>query len=72
MPAFTESTVESAALGWLEAGDWQVAHGRDLPLDMPGRRAADDGERCWQHGCAIGQALADIQPVSAALRNSGH
>jgi len=30
MQTFTESTVEDAALAWLEASGWQVAHGPDI------------------------------------------
>ncbi len=29
---FTESTIEEAALAWLEATGWQVAHGPDISL----------------------------------------
>lgn len=36
--AFTESTVESAALAWLEAIGWRVAHGPDI---APGTTAAE-------------------------------
>jgi len=35
MTAFTESTVEAAALAWLEAAGWQLAHGPDIAPDMP-------------------------------------
>ena len=34
--AFSESTVEEAALAWLEGHGWQVAHGPDIAPDMPG------------------------------------
>jgi type I restriction enzyme R subunit len=30
MTEFTESTVEAAALAWLEAAGWQVAHGPNI------------------------------------------
>jgi hypothetical protein len=33
--AFTESTVGSAALAWLEAIGWRIAHGPDIAPDMP-------------------------------------
>jgi type I restriction enzyme R subunit len=33
--SFTESTVEEAALAWLEAVGWRVAHGPDIAPDMP-------------------------------------
>ena len=42
--AFTESTVEDAALAWLEASGWQVTHGPDIAPDMPGAERADYGE----------------------------
>ncbi|MCP9469501.1 MAG: hypothetical protein NNA31_05810 [Nitrospira sp.] len=32
MAYLTESTVEEAALTWLEATGWQVAHGPDISL----------------------------------------
>jgi len=35
MTAFTESVVEDAALAWLEAIGWPVAHGPDIAPDMP-------------------------------------
>lgn len=48
---FTESVVEEAALAWLEAVGWQVAHGPDIALPcLPGGRGMaaterrDDGE----------------------------
>lgn len=44
MTAFTESTVEDAALSWLAASGWQVAHGPDVAPDMPYAERADYGE----------------------------
>jgi len=41
MTSFTESTVESAALAWLEAGGWRVAHGSDIAPDMPAAERRD-------------------------------
>jgi type I restriction enzyme R subunit len=41
---FTESEVETAALGWLEASGWTVAHGPDIAPDTPGAERADYGE----------------------------
>src|SRR5690606_23100673 len=35
MTAFTESIVEDAALSWLEAIGWRVAHGPDIAPDAP-------------------------------------
>ncbi|MCC6309679.1 MAG: type I restriction endonuclease subunit R [Trueperaceae bacterium] len=34
-PRFTESVVEDAALGWLEALGYQVLHGPDIAFDQP-------------------------------------
>jgi len=36
MSSFTESVVEDAALGWLEAIGWHVARGPDIAPDVPG------------------------------------
>jgi len=40
----TESVVEQAALAWLEATGWHVAHGPDIAPDMPAAERADYGE----------------------------
>ena len=42
--AFTESDVEAAALAWLEAITWRVAHGPDIAPDMPTAERRDYGE----------------------------
>ena len=44
MAAFTESGVEAAALAWLEAVGWRVAHGPDISPNMPMAEWADYGE----------------------------
>jgi type I restriction enzyme R subunit len=41
---FTESTVEDAALAWLESTGWQVAHGLDIAPDMPAAERGGYGE----------------------------
>ncbi len=41
---FTESVVEEAALAWLEAVGWRVAHGPDIAPDMPAAERCDYGE----------------------------
>lgn len=46
----TESAFEEAALAWLEAGGWQIAHGADIAPDMP---------TAAPHECHEG-ALADV------------
>ena len=43
MTAFTESTVEEAALAWLESLGWSVAHGPDIAPDTPGAERSDYG-----------------------------
>ena len=42
--SFTESTVEDAALEWLEHLGWQVIHGPDIAPDASGAERADYGE----------------------------
>jgi hypothetical protein len=37
MAPLTESTVEQAALAWLESLGWRVAHGPDIPTPDPRR-----------------------------------
>jgi hypothetical protein len=44
MTAFTESTVEAAALAWLEAVGWQVAR------DIPAAERPDQGEAALANG----------------------
>lgn len=36
--------VEEAALAWLGASGWQIAHGPDIALDMPPAARKDRGE----------------------------
>jgi type I restriction enzyme R subunit len=40
----SESTVEDAALAWLEGSGWEVAHGPETAHDMPAAQRADYGE----------------------------
>lgn len=44
MAHLTESTVEQAALAWLEAVGWGVAHGPEIAPAMPGAERTDYGE----------------------------
>lgn len=44
MTAFTESTVEDAALAWLVAIGWRIAHGPDIVPDMAAAERRDCGE----------------------------
>jgi len=41
---FRESTIESAALAWLESAGWQVAHGPDLAPGAPAAERRDYSE----------------------------
>ena len=43
MTTFTESTVEDAALAWLESLGWSVTHGPDIAPDTPGAERSDYG-----------------------------
>jgi type I restriction enzyme R subunit len=62
--SFTESTVEDAALAWLEAIGWQVAHGPDI---APGELAAERsgyGQVLLDQRCR--DALARLNPTLPA------
>ena len=41
MTGFTESTVENAALTWLESLGWSIAHGPDIAPDTPSAERSD-------------------------------
>lgn len=41
---FIESDVEDAALAWLEAIGWHIAHGPDIPPDSPKAERRDGNE----------------------------
>jgi hypothetical protein len=43
MSTFTESTVQSAALAWLESPGWQVKHGPAIPPDVPVTEGRPEG-----------------------------
>jgi len=57
---FAESTVESAALAWLESIGWQVAHGADIAPDMPAAERHDYGEVVLTQ--RLRDALARLNP----------
>ncbi|MBI4639445.1 MAG: hypothetical protein HY731_02055 [Candidatus Tectomicrobia bacterium] len=40
---FTESTVESAALDWLESLGWRGTHGIEIAPGEPGSERTEDG-----------------------------
>ncbi len=44
MTTLTEADVEQAALDWLAALGWQVAHGLDCAPDTPGAERDDHRE----------------------------
>jgi len=48
MTAFTESTVEEAALAWLESLGRAAAHGPDLAADPPGNPPTCTASRPWR------------------------
>lgn len=50
---FTESTIKEAALAWLEATGWQVAHGPEIAPDTRAAERANHGE------VVIAQRLCD-------------
>ena len=53
MTTITEAEVEAAALDWLAALGWQVAHDPDIAPDTPGTGRADYGRWCWNVACVI-------------------
>ncbi|MCS7009750.1 MAG: type I restriction endonuclease, partial [Anaerolineales bacterium] len=57
---FSESTVESAALAWLEALGWRVVHGPDIAPDMPAAERRDYGEVVLAQ--RLRDALARLKP----------
>ena len=64
MSAFTESVVEDAALAWLQAIGWPVAHGPDIAPDMPAAERANYNEVVL--GTRLRDALARLVAEDAA------
>ena len=62
--AFTESTVEEAALAWLGAIGWRVAHGPDIAPEMPAAERRDYGEVVLAR--RLRDALARLNPALPA------
>ena len=60
MTALTESTVEDAALAWLESLGWSVAHGPDIAPDTPGAERGDYGAVVLER--RLRDALARLNP----------
>ena len=52
MTTLTESTVEAAALEWLETIEWQVAHGPDIAPDTLGASGPTTARWYWKDGCS--------------------
>ncbi|MCP9441173.1 MAG: hypothetical protein NNA20_01140 [Nitrospira sp.] len=48
MAHLTESTVEDAALAWLQGIGWRIAHGPDIAPDMSGELLPDGRSRRLQ------------------------
>ncbi|MCC6764970.1 MAG: type I restriction endonuclease subunit R [Deltaproteobacteria bacterium] len=57
----TESVVEQAALAWLEAAGWRIAHGPDIAPDMPAAERRDYGEVVLAQ--RLRDALARLNPA---------
>jgi type I restriction enzyme R subunit len=64
MSTFTESEVESAALAWLEAIGWQVAHGPDIAPDGLFAERRDFGQVVLEQ--RLRDALARLNPALPA------
>ena len=67
---FTESVVEQAALAWLEAIGWQIAHGPEVAPDLPAAERSDYGEVVLAQ--RLRDALARLNPTlpAAALEDA--
>ena len=61
MTGFAESTVEDAALAWLESLGWNVAHGPDIAPDTPGAERGDYGAVVLER--RLRDALARLNPT---------
>jgi type I restriction enzyme R subunit len=64
MTAFAESTVEEAALAWLESIGWRIAHGPDIAPGMPSAERAGYGEVVLAQ--RLRDALARLNPALPA------
>ncbi|MGE5554273.1 MAG: type I restriction endonuclease subunit R [Betaproteobacteria bacterium] len=58
--SLSESTVESAALDWLESLGWAVKHGPDIAPDAPGAERRDYGQVVLER--RLRDALARLNP----------
>ena len=72
MATFTESTVEDAALSWLETLGWRVAHGPNIAPDTPGAERSDYGQVVLERRLrdALGRLNPDLpaEALDDALR----
>jgi type I restriction enzyme R subunit len=64
MTTFSESTVEEAALAWLEGAGWQVRNGADLAPGEPAAARDDYGECILTH--RLRDALKRLNPALPA------
>ncbi|GAB4297654.1 MAG: type I restriction endonuclease subunit R [Desulfuromonadia bacterium] len=64
MTTFAESVVEDAALAWLKANGWQIAHGPDIAPDMLAAERRDYGETVLSQ--RLRDALALLNPALPA------
>ena len=62
MTTFTESTVESAALTWLEALSYTTLHGPDIAVDQPTAERSDPNARDVVLEGRLRQALTRLNP----------
>ena len=76
MTTFTESTVEDAALAWLESLGWGIAHGPDIAPDTPGAERGDYGavvlERRLRDALALLNPNLPIEALGDAFRKLTH
>ena len=70
MTTLTESSVEQAALEWLESLGWSIAHGPDIAPGVPGAERTDYGEVVLTR--RLRDALARLNPdlPAAALEDA--
>ena len=64
MTAITEAAVEAAALDWLSALGWQVAHGPHIAPDTPNAERDDYGQVALER--RLRDALAELNPSQPA------
>ena len=60
MTSITEADVEQAALDWLFALGWQVAHGPEIAPDTPNAERGDYGQAVLER--RVQDSLAELNP----------